>query len=165
MRRLTASPVIKSVVFDPPKPLGSARVLTPVTPKVTSDDLAQCPLVTQIIDELDLLNTQYREARSRDLQRVSSTSAINDLKEFTARSPNNFSEIFAAVNQSNQSLKGEKACEPEEEEVSTVPIQTRRLAPTNVTSNIALRASSSRLRQSVPSEGSEPLVNINRKLL
>lgn len=150
LNRLNETPVSKSVIFDPPKPPGSARVLKPMTQEVTSTDLSQCPLVTQIIDELDLLNTQYRAARSRDLQRVSSVSAISDLKEFTARSPNNFSEIFAAVDQSKQDLPENDP----DEQVSTIPIQTRRrdvTPPVQVNSNIALRASSSRLRQSVPS--------------
>ena len=103
-----------------------------------------------MIKKFDFFLSTNFEFLLRDLQRVSSVSAISDLKEFTARSPNNFSEIFAAVNQSKQDLPENDP----DEQVSKIPIQTRRrdvTPPIQVNSNIALRASSSRLRQSVPS--------------
>ena len=103
-----------------------------------------------MIIKFDSFQSTNFEFLLRDLQRVSSVSAISDLKEFTARSPNNFSEIFAAVKQSKQDLPENDP----DEQVSKIPIQTRRrdvTPPIQVNSNIALRASSSRLRQSVPS--------------
>jgi len=119
-------------VIVPPKPIGDARVLKP---SEASTHIKECPLVTQIIDELNLLNSQYNLGRGRDLFPTQTVDAIRTLKEYTK-----------AVSSTNMVPVND------EDNESTVPIAHRRhTAPPMSNSNCSLRASHSRIRQNVHS--------------
>lgn len=127
----------------PPKPRGDARLFN-----VTDGSLNDCPLVTQIIDELNSINAQFSAARGRDSVPIKQADAIRTLKEY-----NRATSLTSPLPMTHYEGPTGSPCPTEDDldNVSVIPVVTRRLPVQPSRSSLSLHRASSRIRQDVHS--------------